>query len=124
MRYTAASASRAELDERMRPSPLRRGRGLNRLRKHVAVELFLQRLVAVARGRWVLTAALALDFRLSVPTRPTKDIDLGRADDEKAAIEDITAGQQLALYDFSTFTTTRTNDPETRRQVEQGAGPR
>lgn len=69
-----------------------------------------RRLVAVAPDRWVLKGALALDFRLDVATRPTKDIDLGRDDDEQAAIEDIAAAQQLALDDFFTFTAIRTEE--------------
>jgi hypothetical protein len=42
----------------------------------------------------------------------TKDIDLGRNDDEQAAIQDITAAQQLTLDDFFTFATARTDELE------------
>lgn len=45
----------------------------------------------------MLKGALALDFRLTINTRTTKDINLGRGDDEEAAIRDITAAQQLTL---------------------------
>lgn len=83
------------------------GLAQSRLRKRVAFELFLRRLVAVAPDRWVLKGALALDFRLDVATRPTKDIDLSRDDDEQAAIADITAAQQLPLDDFFTFAAIR-----------------
>jgi predicted nucleotidyltransferase component of viral defense system len=108
MRYATAAAFRTALDERLKAQAAETGLGLNRLRKRVAFELFLRRLVAVAPDRWVLKGALALDLRLRVPARPTKDIDLGRADDEETAIEDITAAQQLALDDFFTFAATRT----------------
>jgi len=108
MRYATAAAFRAALDERLKAEAAKTGLGLNRLRKRVAFELFLRRLVAVAPNRWVLKGALALDFRLRVPTRPTKDIDLGRADDEETAIEDITAAQQLGFDDFFTFAATMT----------------
>jgi len=63
----------------------------------------------VAPDRWVLKGALALDFRFHSMTRPTRDMDLGRADDEDAAIEDLTAVQQLVLDDFFTFATRRTD---------------
>ncbi|MDX6669947.1 MAG: hypothetical protein QOI91_310 [Solirubrobacteraceae bacterium] len=109
MRYATAAAFRAALDQRLKTEAAATGLGLARLRKRVAFELFLRRLVKVAPDRWVLKGALALDFRLDVPTRPTKDIDLGRADDEEAAIEDMTRAQQLALDDFFTFTATRTD---------------
>ncbi len=110
MRYATAAGFRQALDDRLKTEAANTGLGLARLRKGVAFELFLRRLVAVAPDRWVLKGALALDFRLDVATRPTKDIDLGRDDDEQAAIEDITAAQQLALDDFFTFTATRTDD--------------
>jgi hypothetical protein len=108
MRYTTSAAFRTALDQRLKAEAAKTGLGLNRLRKRVAFELFLRRLIAVTSDRWVLKGALALDFRLSVPTRPTKDIDLGRADDEEAAVEDITAAQQLMLDDFFTYSATRT----------------
>lgn len=41
-----------------------------------------------------------------------KDIDLGRDDDEQAAIRDITAAQQLALDDYFTFAAARTDELE------------
>lgn len=109
MRYATAAAFRAALDQRLKTEAAATGLGLSRLRKRVAFELFLRRLVEVAPKRWVLKGALALDFRLNVPTRPTKDIDLGRADNEEAATEDMTRAQQLALDDFFTFTATRTD---------------
>lgn len=87
----------------------RTGFNLARLRKRVAFELFLRRLAQVAPDRWVLKGALALDFRLGGASRSTKDIDLGRDDDEEAAIEDIAAAQRLRLDDFFTFTTSRTD---------------
>src|SRR5437879_4160456 len=108
MRYATAAAFRAALDERLKAEAAKTGLGLNRLRKRVAFELFLRRLVVVDPDRWVLKGALALDFRLRVSTRPTNDIDLGRADDEETAIEHITAAQQLALDDFFTFAATKT----------------
>jgi hypothetical protein len=57
----------------------------------------------------VLKGALALDFRLGGASRPTKDIDLGRDDDEDAAIEDIAAAQRLHLDDFFTFVASRSD---------------
>ena len=109
MRYATAAAFHAALDQRLKTESAATGLGLSRLRKHVAFELFLRRLVQAAPDRWVLKGALALDFRFDVPTRPTKDIDIGRADDEEATIEDMAQAQQLALDDFFTFTATRTD---------------
>ncbi|HEY1687637.1 MAG TPA: nucleotidyl transferase AbiEii/AbiGii toxin family protein [Solirubrobacteraceae bacterium] len=109
MRYTTATAFRQALEQRLKNESAQTDLMLARLRKRVAFELFLRRLLVVAPDRWVLKGALALDFRFSTPTRATKDIDLGRDDDEDAAIRDITAAQQLALDDFFTFSATRSD---------------
>jgi hypothetical protein len=109
VRYATAAAFRQALDARLRDEAATTGLGLARLRKRVAFELFLRRLVAVAPDRWVLKGALALDFRFHSTTRPTRDIDLGRGDDEGAAVEDLAAAQQLALDDFFTFVVRRTD---------------
>ncbi len=110
MRYATAAAFRQALDDRLKMEAAKTGLGLARLRKRVAFELFLRRLVAVAPDRWILKGALALDFRFHATTRPTRDMDLGRADDEDAAIEDFAAAQELALDDFFTFAARRTDD--------------
>jgi predicted nucleotidyltransferase component of viral defense system len=110
VKYTSATAFRQALEQRLKNEAANTGVGVARLRKRVAFELFLRRLLAVAPDRWVLKGALALDFRLAAITRATKDIDLGRDDDEAAATRDITAAQQLALDDFFTFAATRTDE--------------
>lgn len=110
MKYTNAAAFRQALEQRLKNEAAATDLGLARLRKRVAFELFLRRLLAVAPNRWVLKGALALDFRLATTTRSTKDIDLGRDDDEAAAIRDITAAQQLAMDDFFTFAAIRTDE--------------
>lgn len=108
MRYASPAAFRAALDQRLKTEAERTGLALARLRKQVAFELFLRRLVAVAPSTWVLKGAFALNLRLNMATRSTKDIDIGRDDNIDAAIEDITAAQQLDLGDFISFAATRT----------------
>jgi hypothetical protein len=112
MKYTSAAAFRQALEERLKNEAASTGLGLSRLRKRVAFELFLRRLLVVAPDRWVLKGALALNFRLAIATRSTKDIDLGRDDDEQAAIADIAAAQQIALDDYFTFAAARTDELE------------
>jgi predicted nucleotidyltransferase component of viral defense system len=112
MRYATATAFRQALEQRLKSEADDTGLSLARLRKRVAFELFLRRLLVVAPDRWVLKGALALNFRLATATRSTKDIDLGRDDDEQAAIGDITAAQQLVLDDYFTFAATRTDELE------------
>lgn len=110
MKYTSAAAFRQALEQRLKNEAAATDLGLARLRKRVAFELFLRRLLVVAPDRWVLKGALALDLRLAITTRSTKDIDLGRTDDEAAAIRDITAAQQIAMDDFFTFAAARTDE--------------
>jgi predicted nucleotidyltransferase component of viral defense system len=112
VKYANAAAFRQALEERLKNEADDTGLALARLRKRVAFELFLRRLLVVAPDRWVLKGALALNFRLAIATRSTKDIDLGRDDDEQAAIADIAAAQQLALDDYFTFAATRTDELE------------
>ena len=109
MRYATAAAFRQALDDRLKAEAANTGLGLARLRKRVAFELFLRRLVEVAPDRWVLKGALALDFRFHATSRPTRDMDLGRTDTEDAAVEDFAAAQELALDDFFTFAARRTD---------------
>jgi Nucleotidyl transferase AbiEii toxin, Type IV TA system len=109
MRYATAAAFRQALEDRLKTEAAQTGVSIARLRKRVAFELFLRRLVAVAPDRWVLKGALALDFRFQATTRPTRDMDLGRDDSEDAAVEDLAAAQELALDDFFTFSAVRTD---------------
>jgi hypothetical protein len=109
MRYATAAAFRQALDDRLKTEAATTGLGIARLRKRVAFELFLRRLIVVAPDRWVLKGALALDFRFHAATRPTRDMDLGRGDDEDTAVEDFAAAQELALDDFFTFAVRRTD---------------
>ena len=109
MRYATAAAFRQALEDRLKTEAAATGLGIARLRKRVAFELLLNRLVTVAPDRWVLKGAVALDFRFDATTRATRDMDLGRADDEEAAIEDFAAAQQLAMGDFFSFAVRRTD---------------
>ncbi len=110
MKYATSTAFRAALDERLKAEAKRTGLGLSRLRKRVAFELFLRRLLAVSPDRWILKGALALDFRLRTGSRSTRDVDIERADDETAATEDLIAAQETEMDDFFTFSATRTDE--------------
>lgn len=85
MRYETANAFRTALESRL----LARARSDNvpliRLRKLVAFDRLIARLMVVAPDRWVLKGAVALQFRAGPEYRTTRDIDFGRRDDEAAA---------------------------------------
>jgi predicted nucleotidyltransferase component of viral defense system len=79
-----------------------------RLRKRVAFERFLARLAVAEPGNWVLKGAFALELRLGVRTRTTKDIDLAGADDEQTATARLIAAQAIDLHDHFSFDVART----------------
>ncbi|HEV8632719.1 MAG TPA: nucleotidyl transferase AbiEii/AbiGii toxin family protein, partial [Chloroflexota bacterium] len=64
MRYATAAAFRTALEQRLLASSRQRDGPLALLRKLVAFERLLARLLVVAPDRWVLKGAVALHFRL------------------------------------------------------------
>jgi hypothetical protein len=71
MRYESNAAFRRALEERLRQQSLTFGGPLVRLRKMVAFERFLARLVTVQAGAWALKGGLALQFHLGERARTT-----------------------------------------------------
>jgi predicted nucleotidyltransferase component of viral defense system len=108
LKYRDAVALRTALEQRLNDRSRREGIALGRLRKQVAFERLLARLVQAAPNRWILKGALALDFRLGQAARATKDMDLGRIDDADGATEDLQAAAALDLGDFFNFSVERT----------------
>lgn len=76
MRYESSAAFRRALEDRLRQQALTSGMPLARLRKMVAFERFLARLVTAQPDAWVLKGGLALQLRLGERARTTQDIDL------------------------------------------------
>lgn len=108
MRYETAKAFRTALEQRLKTEAQATGVALLRLRKRVAFERFLVRLTTSESSGWVLKGAFALELRLGLRARTTKDIDLGRADDEEAATEHLVAATHVDLGDFFVFEVRRT----------------
>lgn len=76
MQYQNSAAFRRALEDRLRRQSVASGTPLARLRKMVAFERFLARLVAAEPDAWALKGGLALQFRLGERARATQDIDL------------------------------------------------
>lgn len=108
MRYATAEAFRTALEQRLKNEAQATGVALLRLRKRVAFERFLARLTTSESSGWVLKGAFALELRLGLRARTTKDIDLGRADDEEAATDHLVAATHVDLDDFFVFEVRRT----------------
>jgi hypothetical protein len=108
VKYDTAEAFRAALDQRIRNEATTTGLPVMRLRKRVAFERFLARLALAEPGSWVLKGAFALELRLGVRTRTTKDIDLAGAEDEQTATTRLIAARTIDLNDHFSFDVART----------------
>lgn len=109
MRYASAGAFRTALEQRLLTRAKQTGVPLMRLRKLVAFDHLIARLMAAAPDRWVLKGAVALHFRAGPQFRSTMDLDLGRYDDEQAATDDLLLAQTLDLGDYFGFAIQRTS---------------
>lgn len=76
MKYKDGGAFRRALEDRLRNRSLTSGEPLVRLRKLVAFDRFLARLVIANPDSWVLKGGYALQLRIGERARTTKDIDL------------------------------------------------
>jgi hypothetical protein len=108
VKYATPGGFRDALEQRLRTRHERTGESIQRLRKLVAFDRFLARLIVVAPGQWVLKGGLALDYRLRDRARTTVDIDLHRADSEDDAAASLRAAEVLDLGDHFYFTVART----------------
>ena len=76
MKYQSSGAFRRALEQRLRTQSQQTGVPLMRLRKMVAFDRFLARLLHDQPDAWVVKGGLALQLRLGARARTTKDIDV------------------------------------------------
>ena len=76
MSYQTGEAFRRALEARLLNQSIQGAVSLVRLRKLVAFDRFLARLLAVRPDGWMLKGGLALQLRLGQRARTTKDIDV------------------------------------------------
>lgn len=84
MKYQDAISFRQALEEHLKARAAQDPARIQRDRKRIAFDRFLARLVAGARGEWLVKGGFALDLRMEGRARATKDVDLewrGDADD-------------------------------------------
>jgi hypothetical protein len=111
MKYRSAPDFRQAVERRLPALGEDTGRSAVRLRKEVAFDRLLARLVATAPDRWLLKGALALDYRFGSHARTTRDIDLATAGDEASATANLLAAQAVDLGDFFAFAIRRSQPP-------------
>jgi hypothetical protein len=106
VKYETAVAFRAALEARLK-SAEDGAVGTSRLRKRVASERLLARLLAIAPDDWVLKGGFALELRLGAGARATKDIDIDWILGEEAAVELLLKAAALVLDDRFGFSVER-----------------
>lgn len=76
MKYKSGAAFRRALEDRLRRESFQSGTPLVRMRKMIAFDRFLARLLHDQPDKWIIKGGLALQLRLGNRARTTKDIDL------------------------------------------------
>lgn len=76
MKYSDGSSFRRALEDRLRNINIKQGIPLTRLRKIIAFDRFIARLLKYDPSKWVLKGGLALELRLGSRARTTRDMDL------------------------------------------------
>lgn len=76
MKYNDGTSFRRALEDRLRTQSIQTGIPLVRLRKLVAFDRFLARLLFAYPNEWILKGGLAIQLRIGDRARTTKDIDI------------------------------------------------
>ncbi len=114
MRYGDATAFRQALEQRLKEQAGGDGGRLVRDRKRVSFDRLLARLLAVADRQWLLKGGFALDLRLAMRARSTKDIDIEWCADEEELLDALLDSASHDAGDFFVFTIERAGAPEDR----------
>jgi hypothetical protein len=103
MKYQSGGAFRRALEERLRAISLQSGTALMRLRKTVAFDRFLARLMQYQPDQWVVKGGLALQLRLKDRARTTKDMDLSVFTPQQGVYPSLKNAAVLDLGDWFSF---------------------
>lgn len=103
MKYRSGGAFRRALETRLRNQSLESNVPLIRLRKMVAFDRLLARLMASQPELWVLKGGLALQLRLGERARTTKDIDLLFGEEPEKIYRRVREAAGLELGDWFAF---------------------
>ena len=76
MKYATGAAFRQALGDQIRRLNLESDLTIDRIRKMVALDRFLDRLLQMYPDRWVVKGGFAIQLRIGNQARTTKDIDL------------------------------------------------
>lgn len=117
MKYLSARDFRRALESRLGHIYQETGMPHSRLRKIVAFDRFLARLIQHQPDSWVLKGGFALQLRIGDRARTTKDIDLLAMEKELEIFPAFQTAGVLDIGDWFTFETTRSSEP-----IQEGIG--
>jgi predicted nucleotidyltransferase component of viral defense system len=103
VKYKEGSSFRRALEDRLRNQSQSTGEPLTRLRKLVAFDRFLARLVTSNPNIWVLKGGYALQLRIGEKARTTKDIDLSIQHTVVDAHDLLSSATSIDLEDWFSF---------------------
>lgn len=100
MKYPSGGSFKAALEAMIRRNTGPDNDSVVRLRKRIAADRLIARLLSVERNGWVIKGGMALDLRYGDRARMTKDLDLVRADTTEAGFEALLAATDQDLDDY------------------------
>jgi len=103
MLYSDGSSFRRALEDRLRNITIKKEIPLTRLRKIIAFDRFIARLLKYDSSNWVLKGGLALELRLGSHARTTKDMDLLAFHEVKEIHGLLIKSSKIELGDYFTF---------------------
>jgi hypothetical protein len=115
LRYQSGGAFRRALETRLRDQSLVTGLPLVRLRKMVAFDRLLARLVQAQPDQWILKGGLALQLRLGNRARTTKDMDLLSLVKSNKVLDSLREAAALDLGDWFIFEVGRPSIEQERK---------
>lgn len=108
--YQSGAAFRRALEERLRSRSLDAGVPLVRLRKTVAFDRFLARLIHLQPDSWILKGGFAIQLRLVDKARTTKDIDVLTLAEMRDVLHSLRLAGEVDLQDWFRFEVEQASD--------------
>jgi len=103
MKYTSGRDFRQALEDRLKDIYHTGNIPLVRLRKQVAFERFIARLQTIQPDTWILKGGLAMQLRLGIQSRTTKDIDLLNRELSASIYDSLVEAASLDIGDWFTY---------------------
>ena len=110
MKYTSGRAFRQALETRLKAIQRSNNIPMVRLRKQVVFERFIVRLQTLQQNTWILKGGLAMQLRLGLQSRVTKDIDLLNLELETNVFDSLKEAALLELDDWFKFEVGQTTE--------------